>query len=127
MASRISRRKIASLVADKLIAGQPTEQVLRDVAVFLVDTRRTREQRLLVRDIEAALAERGLIIADVTSARPIDSSLMAEIKTLTGAKSLQLRTAVDEPLLGGVRIDVPGGRFDGTIRRKLNALKAKQL
>jgi F0F1-type ATP synthase delta subunit len=29
--------------------------------------------------------------------------------------------------LGGVRIDVPGKRFDGTIQRKLTALKAKQL
>jgi F0F1-type ATP synthase delta subunit len=46
---------------------------------------------------------------------------------MTGAKTVQLRQSIDETLLGGIRIDVPGKRFDGTIRHKLNALRAKQL
>ncbi len=82
MASRLSRRKIAAYAADKLIGGSSKKEVLREVAAYLITTRRTRELELLVRDIED---------------------------------------------LGGVRIDLPGKRFDGTILRKLTALKAKQL
>jgi F-type H+-transporting ATPase subunit delta len=93
----------------------------------LLTSGRTREQELLVRDIENEMAARGVVVADVASAHPLDASIQAEIKAMTGAKSVQLRQSVDETLLGGIRIDIPGKRFDGTIRHKLNALRAKQL
>lgn len=127
MAQRVSRRKLADFVASRLAAGESAELALREVAAYLIATGRTREQELVVRDIEGALASRGIVIADVTSVHPVSASLSAQIKDLTGAKSLQLRSSLDETVLGGVRIDIPGKRFDGTIRRKLNALKAQQL
>lgn len=127
MANRLSRRKLAAFAADKLAAGSRPADALRDVAAYLVDSGRTREQELLVRDIEDAMATRGVVVADVASAHPLSESITSELKVLTGAKSLQLRSTVDETLLGGVRIDIPGKRFDGTIRHKLDRLKAKQL
>lgn len=127
MPARLSRRKMATYVADKLAAGMPANEALREVAAYLQDSGRTREQELLVRDIEEAMADRGIVVADVASAHPIDASVEAKIKEMTGAKTLQVRQSVDESLLGGIRVDVPGKRFDGTIRHKLNALKAKQL
>lgn len=127
MAVRLSRRKMAAYVADKLVAGTPVNEALREVAAYLQDSGRTREQLLLVRDIEAEMAARGVVVADVASAHPIDASIIDQIKAMTGAKSLQLRQSVDESLLGGIRVDIPGKRFDGTIRHKLNALRAKQL
>lgn len=127
MAVRLSRRKMAAYVADKLVAGTPVDVALREVAAYLQDSRRTREQELLVRDIEDAMAARGIVVADVASAHPIDASIKDKIKAMTGASSLQLRQSVDESLLGGIRVDIPGKRFDGTIRHKLNALRAKQL
>lgn len=127
MAVRLSRRKMAAYVADQLVAGTPVKQALREVAAYLQTSRRTREQELLVRDIESEMADRGIVVADVASAHPLDKAIEAQIKEMTGAKSLQLRQSVDESLLGGIRIDIPGKRFDGTIRHKLNALKTKQL
>jgi F0F1-type ATP synthase delta subunit len=66
-------------------------------------------------------------VADVTTAHPLTADAKAAIRTLVGAKTLQLRESIDATVLGGVRIDTPGKRFDGTIQRKLMALKAKQL
>ena len=126
MAIRLSRRKIAEFAASKLTEGTPIQDVLRTVAAYLVDTRRTRELELLVRDIEDALAAKGVVVADVASAHPLSATVRAEIAELTGAKSVQLRAQVDPSLLGGIRIDIPGKRFDGTIRRKLTALKTQQ-
>jgi len=80
-----------------------------------------------VRDIEDALATRGHVVADVASSHPLTPALRAEIAKLVGGKTLQLRASVEPELLGGVRINLPGKRFDGTIRRKLIALKAQQL
>lgn len=118
---------MAAYVADKLTAGSSVQDALREVAAYLLTSGRTREIDLLVRDIEDEMATRGVVVADIASAHPIDATIEAEIKALTGAKTLQLRRSIDETLLGGIRIDIPGKRFDGTIRHKLNALKAKQL
>ncbi|MDB5168157.1 MAG: atpH [Candidatus Saccharibacteria bacterium] len=128
MAARLSRRKIAIFVTDKILASNhQAQQVLRELAAYLVTERRTRELDLIVRDIEAMLAAKGTVIADIASARPLDVAIRAEITAMLAAKSVQLRETIDETLLGGVRIDTPGKRFDGTIRHKLNALRAKQL
>lgn len=127
MALRVSRRRIAAYAADKLVGGKASGLVLREVAAYLVATGRTREQELLVRDIEAALAARGVVVADVASAFAISEGVKAEITKLVGASTVELRETIDPSLLGGVRVDVPGRRFDGTIRHKLTALRAKQL
>ncbi len=127
MALRLSRRKIAAYVADKLVAGDKPAAALKEAAAYLLETGRTREQELLVRDIEDALAQRGVVVADVTSARALSGGIKAEIAKLVGGKSLQLRERIDPSVLGGVRINVPGKQFDGTVRRKLTQLKAKQL
>ena len=127
MAMRLSRRKIAGFVAERLLSGTSTRVVLREVGAYLIDTGRVREATLLVRDIEDALAERGIVVADVTSARPLDQTLLKEITSLVGGTSVELREHIDASVLGGVRVDTPGKRFDGTIQHKLTALRAKQL
>ena len=127
MAVRLSRRKLAAYVADKLQAGASVSEVLREIAAYLIDTRRTRELELLVRDIEDALAARGVVVADITTAHALSNELKSEINTLIGAKKLQIRETIDESVLGGVRIDIPGKRFDVTIRHKLTALRAKKI
>ena len=124
MPIRLSRRKLATFTTEKLLAGASKKAIFRELAAYLVDTGRTRELELIIRDIEDMLANRGVVVADIVSARPLTHSMKAEIGTLINARSVQLREKVDESVLGGVRIDLPGRRFDGTIRHKLNALKA---
>ena len=127
MANRLSRRKIASYAIDRLDGGAEPAAVVKEMAAFLVETRRTRELDLLIRDIEGELALRGTVIADVTSAYPLADEMKKRIAELVNAKHLQLRETVDPSVLGGVRVEVPGGRFDGTIKHRLAVLKAKQI
>ena len=127
MPGRIARRKIAAFIADKLIAGAPVDKAVKEAAAYLIETKRTGERELLVRDIEDILAEKGIVVADVTSAHPLSGALRTEISALIGAKELHLRESIDSAVLGGVRIATPGARFDGTVQRKINALRAQQL
>lgn len=127
MAGRLTRRKLAAYTADRIIRGVAVKTVLREIAAYLVANRRTRETELLVREIEDVLAEKGVVVADVTTAYPLSDTMRAEVKKLVGGKTVHLREAIDESLIGGVLVDIPGQRFDGTIRRKLTALRAKQL
>ncbi len=124
MANRISRRKIAEYAAERLVAGEKVGRVLKEIAAFLIDTRRTREVELVVRDIESALAERGVVVADVTSAYPLTDALKQDIRKLLGGTQLALRETVDPSVLGGIRLSTPEQRLDATLKRKIQALKA---
>ncbi len=125
----LSRRKISGYVADKLIGGR--SDVLSELAAYLLETKRTKELELIVRDIEDALAARGVVVADVTSARSLtEQSLKALEQFVTqesGASTVTFRQAVDESVIGGVRLALPGREMDATVRRKLTTLKTSKV
>ena len=59
MTQKISRRKLASYVVDRFESGAPLATLLKEVAAYLVDSKRTREADLLVRTIEDVFADRS--------------------------------------------------------------------
>lgn len=131
MAARLSRRKIAEYYGRELVKGASTTELTRELAGFLVDTRRTRELSLIVRDIEDVLAHQGVVIADVTSVSPIDSTTETSIKALVAnvykTTELHIRQHIDTTVLGGIHVSLPNEEFDGTLRHKLTRLSANKL
>ena len=127
MQRKIPRRKIAEYAASRITAGDPVATVLDEVAAYLLESGRVREQTLVVRAIEDALAQMGDVVANVTTAHPLDAEQRAEVKKLIGAPNVHLREVVNPDVLGGVRLETPGARLDGTLQRKILALRrAKQ-
>lgn len=126
--TRLSRRKIAAYFADELIAGR---SIVKPLAAYLVESKRTREQSLVVRDIEAALAERGVLLADVATSHELTAdtknTIITYLKDETKAKDVRLRQSVDPDLLGGVRIETPDKRLDSTLRHRINQLTASKI
>lgn len=125
---KLSRRKIAAYCAEELLAGR---NVMDQLAAYLSDTGRTREADLIVRDVEVALAERGLVVADVQSANALGEETKVAVSSFLGnamkAERVVLRESVDSSLLGGVRITAAGSELDATLRRRLNQLKASKI
>jgi F-type H+-transporting ATPase subunit delta len=125
----LSRRKLATYIADQLLAGK--KDAIKQLAAYLVDAGRMKEAELIVRDIESALMARGVVVADVASAHSLSAkttkALESFVKQSTGAKTVELRSIVDEQLLGGVKVAVPGAEMDATLRRKLMTLKASKV
>lgn len=121
MASSLSRRKLAQYAADQLQAGNK-DTLLTQLAAYLIETKSERRLGLLVRDIEAALAEKGTVVAEVTSATPLTNDIKTAIARLLKTEDLHIRETIDASVLGGVRIEASGRRYDGTMRRKLNKL-----
>lgn len=125
---RLSRRKVAAHFAEELLAGR---DISKQLAAYLVESKRTREAALFVRDIEAALSDKGVLLADVASSRELTADTKAAVtgylKQATGAKEIHLRPSVDPALLGGVRIETPDQRLDMTLRHRLNQLTASKI
>ena len=125
MPSRLPRRKIAQHAADRLLAGDA--DVIKQVAALLVQEGRQREAELVVRDITDALAERGTVVATVTSAHELSDQIKASIKSLVGADKVVLQEQVDRSVIGGIKIDAAGRRYDGTVKYKLSELRAQKI
>jgi F-type H+-transporting ATPase subunit delta len=101
------------------------------LAAHLIETGRLREVELITRDIEAALARKGVVVAEIASAHELTAAtrtaITSYLKHATDAKSVQLNESVQPELLGGVRIAVPGAEMDASLRRKIMKLRAAKV
>lgn len=125
MPGRISRKKIATRLADRYQAGQLSRRDLTEAAAYLVTTGASNQYELLIRDVERILAERGVVIADVTAATPVDETIRQAVRQLVpDAKQVLFREHHDPTVLGGLKVELPGQRLDVTIKRKLAMLRS---
>lgn len=125
MTSRLSRRTLAKFAADELLAGN--EQVLDQLAALLVEEQREREADILVRDIEAQLAEAGHEVVRVETAHPLDVSTRRDIEALFDDKKVYMQEIVKPELIGGLRITTSTQALDQTIARKLETLRMAEI
>ncbi|HEU4913867.1 MAG TPA: ATP synthase F1 subunit delta [Candidatus Saccharimonadales bacterium] len=128
MNKKASRRVIARTVAAKLL-GEPNERKhwVRALAAYLIETGRADEVDLIVNDVARELFEqRGELVVDVTSARPLADPVRKELKSLlkevTDAKEVLLTESVDASLIGGLIARTPDAQLDASVRTKLKQL-----
>ena len=115
------------------MAGNDT--IIEEIASLLVYEKRQREIELLVRDVEAELAEYGEIVASVESARKLDVDTRREIEkylmSAVGANNnkskVTLKESINTTLIGGFKLRTPTATLDATIAKKLNDLRAKKI
>ncbi len=121
----ISRQKIARYAAEQLVAGN--KKVVHEIAAYLIDSQKTDQVDLLVRDIELYLSRSGHLLAHVGTVHDLTAetkkAIMSLLKKETGATTIVLAEYKDESLVGGVKIDIPGRQLDTSIARTLAALK----
>lgn len=122
MHGKISRRKLAQYVVEQTERKVSLAAVLRELAAYLIDTNRIREVELMIRAIEDAYAERGIVLAHVTTATELTAALRSDIERMIGARQVTIESIVDPGVIGGVRIETPGAVLDATLQRKLLAL-----
>ena len=126
MVTKLSRRKIATVVAERLIEGDKT--IIKDLAGYLFYTKQTRSINLLIRDIENALLDKGVLVAKVVSVHDLADSVKKQIDAFlldeSGANSVQVQYSIDKDLIGGIQISTPQAILDTSIKNKLQRLKA---
>ena len=126
---KLSRRKLSDHAATRLLKGDNVKAVMKELAAHLVDTHRTGELELIVRDIEARLLASGTALVTVISARELSVEAKQSVEQLvkterSNVKQVILREQIDESVIGGVRIELPGSVADFTVKAKLDKLTA---
>lgn len=125
--AKLSRRKLAINAAARIASGETNKSVLRDIAAYLIDSRRTSEATLVVRDIEAMLMDTGTAIGTVTSARPLSKTSLTNVEAYVKThdpriKRVVLREQIDEGLIGGIKLELPGSQLDASVKAKLDMI-----
>ena len=129
MARKLSRRSLALYVADQLATQPNHNAVVKQLAGYLVESRRTKELDIIVKDIDYYLSEKGIMNTVVTSAFDLGQETKKAIEQFvlkqTNAKTVALSNEVDPAVIGGVRISLPGRELDQTIAHQLTVLKTR--
>lgn len=128
-------------LADSAIPAEKKREIVRDlfgdvaspeaVAIASLAIERGAVQSLglvLEKYGEIAEAERGVVVAEVTTAVPLTDALRAMITeklTASLGQPVALRERVDASILGGVRVNVAGRVLDGTLASQLDAMRIK--
>ena len=127
MARRLSRRKVADVVADRLLQGDP--RIVQELAAYLVETKSVKDVDVYVRDIEAALQQKGHLLARVTTAFELEAhtreQLVVYLQRAVGATTVELAEQRDPAILGGLHVKLPGAERDTTVARQLTKLKTQ--
>ena len=121
---KISRAQKLSLVQEALRDAAPEAL---NLATLLLDRRRlgiAPEMANLFRD--AALAELGIVVANVTTAEPIDrqaeTAIRQRLSSLVG-KQVEIRSEVDPSIIGGVVARIGDQLIDGSVSNQLRRLR----
>ncbi len=122
----VSREQKRAVLAQVLKGGQPEAL---NLATILLDRNRLAiapDMSELFR--EQALAELGIVVADVTTAAPIDkaaeTAIKAQLSKIVG-KQVDIRTHVDESIIGGVVARVGDQLIDGSVSNQLRRLRTR--
>jgi F-type H+-transporting ATPase subunit delta len=121
---KIGRADKLSLITAALQGAQPETL---NLATLLLDRGRLAiapEMARMFRD--AALAELGIVVAEVTTAAPVDKQAEAAIRqrlsSLVG-KQVEVRTEVDPSIIGGIVARIGDQLIDGSVSNQLRRLR----
>ena len=129
MARKISRRHLAMYIATQLVGGVSRSKLVKQLAAYLVENRRTKELDMILKDIDFYLSEVGIVSANVTSAFSLSAETKKQvekfIKQQTKGSEITIDELIDPSVIGGVKISLSGFELDQTIAHQLTVLKTR--
>ncbi len=130
MSTKLSRRKIADYIVSNILDGGDLGVATKQLAGYLIESRRVNELDHIVRDIEFALSAQGHVVAKVSSARSLSKATSTAIedmlKSSNSVKRVYAKYEIDKSLIAGVKIEIPDKRIDKSVSRQLSILRTSQ-
>jgi len=116
-------------VIEKLVVRLGASRIVRNFLFVVVDHQRTQQIPEIIHSFQDVVRERmGMAEAVVTSAVELNASQKVELQQtlerLTG-KKIQANYSIDRALLGGAVVRIGDTIYDGSLRNRLNQMRAK--
>jgi F0F1-type ATP synthase delta subunit len=125
---KISRSKIAALVADTTLDKGVSKQYAKEIAAYLLSERRVGEVDSLLRDVQEMWARKGYVEVLARTAHSLSEAEKTEIKKQVGAfypaaKQVVVTEVSDPEVIGGVRLSLANQQLDLSVEAKMNKFK----
>jgi len=125
---KASRIKIAQVVGEACTNQSPNPKFIKEVAAYLLITKREKELSSIMRDVIIYRAERGVVEANVISAFPISEKVKTDIKLkikklYPRAKAIVMTDQINKSVVSGIKVELPNKFIDLTVETKLNRFK----
>lgn len=129
LASPAVTREMKHGVIEKLVARLGASRILRNFLFVVVDNQRAALLPEIAKSFELVLQQRqGVAEAEVASAVALSdtqkTTLLKSLERLTG-KKIQAKYSLEPGLLGGAVVRIGDTIFDGSLRNRLNQLRAR--
>jgi len=116
-------------VIEKLVARLGASRIVRNFLFVIVDNQRTHLVPEILQSFEDVLRQReGVAEAEVSSAAELTAAqktqLQQTLERLTGRK-IQAKYSLDPALLGGAVVRIGDTIYDGSVRNRLNQMRAR--
>ena len=116
-------------VIEKLAARLGASRIVRNFLFIVVDNQRTHLLPEILETFETVIRQRqGFAEAEVTSATELSAPQKAQLQqTLEGltGKKVQAKYSLDPALLGGALVRIGDTIYDGSVRNRLNQMRAQ--
>jgi F-type H+-transporting ATPase subunit delta len=116
-------------VIEKLIARMRASKIIRNFLFLIIDHRRTQLLPEIVATFQQVVRQRqGVAEAEISSAVELSAAqktaLAKTLARLTGRK-IETKYSLDPALLGGAVVRIGDTIYDGSLRSRLNELRAR--
>ena len=116
-------------VIEKIAVRLGAQKIIRNFLFVIIDHRRSPMLPEIISAVESAVRQRqGIAEAEVTSAVELNDAQKAELartlSRLTG-KKIEPKYTLDRTLLGGAVARVGDTIYDGSLRSRLNEMRAR--
>jgi F-type H+-transporting ATPase subunit delta len=116
-------------VVEKLAVRLGASRIVRNFLFIVVDNQRAHLLPEILETFETVIRQRqGVAEAEVTSAAELSAPQKAQLQqTLEGltGKKIQAKYSLDPALLGGALVRIGDTIYDGSVRNRLNQMRAR--
>jgi len=125
---KISRTRLATIIAQKAAQPVSTKALSQEVAAYLLAEGRTGELDSIMRDVMQYRANHGIVEVIATDAHPISDTIRRNISDVVRAQFPQAKQIIvseelDPTIIGGVQLELANQQLDLSVRAKLNRFK----
>jgi F0F1-type ATP synthase delta subunit len=122
------RSNLAEYIASSVEDNMTSKKLAKNVAEYLLDTRKASELESVLRDVVNLRAAKGFVEVDAYSTHKLSDSAIKDIKTTVknhydNTKTVVVNNLIDEDLVGGVKLYIGSDRLDLSIKNKLNKFR----
>ena len=122
------RSNLAEYIVASVEDNMNSKKLAKNVAEYLLDTRKASELESVLRDVVNLRAAKGFVEVDAYSTHKLSDSAIKDIKTTVknhydNTKTVVVNNLIDEDLVVGVKLYIGSDRLDLSIKNKLNKFR----